>query len=60
VALPGPGPIGGETMGGGAGRGEVGSGTPPPRSNVGGGGPLGQHGGTGPAGSASPGGSDTA
>ena len=47
--LPGVGPVGGETVGSGAGRGDPGSGTPGGRGELGGGGPLGQHGGTGPA-----------
>jgi hypothetical protein len=55
-ALPGSGPVGGETLRTGSGRSEIGSGTPPDRGEAGGGGPIGQHGGTGPAGTSSPGG----
>lgn len=55
-SFPGAGPVGGETVGTGSGRNEVASGTPEDRSETGGGGPLGQHGGPGPSGVRSPGG----
>jgi DNA polymerase-3 subunit gamma/tau len=42
------GPVGGETVGTGAGRGEAGSGLPQDHGELGGGAPLGQHGGSGP------------
>ncbi len=45
----------GDALHGGAGR-DIGSGTPGDRGELGGGAPLGQHGGAGPAGSGSPGG----
>ena len=51
--VPAAGPTGGESLGGDAGR-NVGSGTPPPHGELGGGGPLGQHGGPGPSGTAGP------
>jgi hypothetical protein len=42
------GPVGGETVGTGAGRGEAGSGLPQDHGELGGGAPLGQQGGSGP------------
>lgn len=50
-------PVGGETFGTGAGHGAPGSGTPPDRAGVGGGGgSIGPHSEAGPGGAASPGG----